>query len=117
MASSSKDQNVHMIINSGKSMTIKPKSMNLNQGDLKLLVEQIVDFDSLSQNGYNLWRFSRVQEWSSFFDMLNGPTYPYLVKDLRVKAEDFDESAAREELRLLVSKDNSFKGKTRNERV
>lgn len=45
MASSS---NAHMIVKTGKSMTIKPKTMNLNQDDLKLLVEQIVDFDSFS---------------------------------------------------------------------
>lgn len=60
MASSSKAQNAHMIINSGKSVKIKPKTMNLNQDDLKLLMEQIVDFDYFNQNGYNLWIFLRV---------------------------------------------------------
>lgn len=88
-------------------MTIKPKTMDLNQDDLKLLVEQIIDFDSFTQNGYDLWRFVIVQEWSSFFDILNGPTYIHLVKDLWVRAEVFDELAACDKLRLLVEKDNS----------
>ncbi|CAL5192258.1 unnamed protein product [Lathyrus oleraceus] len=115
MASSSKAQNVHMIVNSVKSMTIKSKTMHLNQDDLKLLVEQIVDFDSFSQNGYNLCKFFIIQEWSLFFNMLDGPTYPHLVKDLKVREEDFDESATCEELRLMVIKDNSLTGKTRKE--
>ncbi|CAL5211981.1 unnamed protein product [Lathyrus oleraceus] len=109
MASSS---NAHMTIKTGKSMTIKPKTMDLNQYDLKLLVEKIVDFDSFSQNGHDLRSFFRVQEWSSIFDILNGPTYPYLVKYLWVRAEVFDELAACEELRLLIENDSSLKGKT-----
>lgn len=51
-----------------------PKTMNLNLKDLKLLVEQIVDFDSFNKNGYDLWSYFRVQKWSSFFEMMNGPT-------------------------------------------
>lgn len=45
--------------------------------------------------------------------MLNEPTCPHLVKDLWVRAEVFDELAAREELRLLMEKDSSLKGMTR----
>lgn len=113
MASSSKAQTAHMIVNSRKSITIKPKTMNLNQDDLKLLVEQIFNFDSFSQNGYNLCRFFKTQEWSSFFDMMNEPTYPYLVKYFWVRARVFDESAAREELELLVNRDKHLKEKPR----
>ncbi|XP_050902864.1 uncharacterized protein LOC127115328 [Lathyrus oleraceus] len=46
---------------------------------------------------------------------MNGPTYPYLVKDLWVRAKLFDEFAASVELRLLVEKDSSLKGKSREE--
>lgn len=70
-------------------MTIKPKAMDLNQDGLKLLVEQIVNFDSFSQNGYDVWSFFRVQELSLIFDMLYSPTYPYLVKDIWVRVEVF----------------------------
>lgn len=96
-------------------MIIKLKTMDLNQNYLKLLVEQIIDFDSFSQNGYYLWSFFRVQEWSPIFDMLNGPTYPHLVKDFWARVEVFDELATCEELKLLVEMDNSLKEKTRKE--
>ena len=49
--------------------------------------------------------------------MLNGPTYPYLVKYFWVREEVFDESVAHEELRLIVNRDNSLKGKTRKKAV
>lgn len=61
MVSSSNARHAHMIVEFGKSMTIKPKTMDLRQNDLKLLVEQIVDFDSFSHNGYDLSSFFRVQ--------------------------------------------------------
>lgn len=48
MMSSSNAQHAHMIIESRKSMTIKPKTMDLNQSDMKLLVEKMVDFDSFN---------------------------------------------------------------------
>lgn len=44
-----------MIVESRKRMIIKPKMMNINQNDLKLLVEKIVDLDSPNQNGFDLW--------------------------------------------------------------
>lgn len=47
--------------------------------------------------------------------MLNGLTYPHLVKDLWVWADVFDELAACEELKLLLEKDSSLKGKSRKE--
>lgn len=96
-------------------MIIKPKTIDLNQDDLKLLVEQIVDFDSFNQNGYDLQSFFIVQEQSLIFDMLNVLTYPYLVKDLQVRAKVFDELVECEELRLLVENDSSLKGKARKD--
>lgn len=60
MESFSKDQNAHMIVNADKSMTIKPKIMQLNQDDMNVSVEKIVDLESFSQKGYNLWRFFRI---------------------------------------------------------
>lgn len=54
MTSSSSAQHEHMIVEFGKSLTIKPKTMDINHEDIKLLVEQIIDFDSFNQNGYDL---------------------------------------------------------------
>ncbi|CAL5189968.1 unnamed protein product [Lathyrus oleraceus] len=98
MVSSSSAQHLHMIVEFGKSMTIKPKTMDINKDVLKLLVEQIIDFVSFNQNEFDLWSYFRVKEWSSFFDMLNEPTYPHLVRDLWVKAEIFGEYTTLVEL-------------------
>ncbi|CAL5202945.1 unnamed protein product [Lathyrus oleraceus] len=110
MASLSNAQHAQMNVISDRSMTIKPRAMDLNQEDLKLLVEQIIDFNSFSHNGYDLWSFFRIQEWAPIFEMRNGPNYPHLVKNFWVRAEVFDEVVAYEELRLLVVKNSSLKG-------
>lgn len=112
MASSSNAQHAHMNVASDKSMTIKPKPTNLNQDEYNLLVEQIIDFDSFNQNGYDLWSFFKIHEWNPILNMLNRPNYPLLVKDFWVREEVFD---ASEELRLLVMKNISLKGNNREE--
>ncbi|CAK8565902.1 unnamed protein product [Lathyrus sativus] len=47
--------------------------------------------------------------------MLNGATYPTLVKDFWVRAEVYDEYSAQDEERNVVEKDRSLKGKSRAE--
>ena len=49
------------------------------------------------------------------FDMLNGPTYPTLVKDLWVRAKVYDDYSTQNEERNDVEKDRSLKGKSRTE--
>lgn len=44
--------------------------------------------------------------------MLNGPTYPYLVRDLQVTGEVYDELSASMEQSLMVRNENSLKGKS-----
>lgn len=72
--------------------------MYIGKEDLKLLVEQIVDFNSFNQNGYSLWSYFIVQEWSSFFDMLNGPTYPHMEQSLMVQNENSKKGKSWEEM-------------------
>ncbi|CAL5196258.1 unnamed protein product [Lathyrus oleraceus] len=110
-------QHAHMIVEFVKSLTIKSKTMAINQEDLKLLVEQIIDFDSSNQNGYDSWSYFRVQEWSSFFDMLNEPTYPHLVRDFWVRAEVLYELSVSMEQSLLIQNDKSLKAKSGEEMV
>jgi len=50
-----------------------------------------------------------------YFDMLNGPTYVTLVKDLWVRAEVYNVEAAKKEEIKAVIRDPSLKGKTRHE--
>ncbi|CAL5214788.1 unnamed protein product [Lathyrus oleraceus] len=47
--------------------------------------------------------------------MLNGPTYPHLVRDFWVRAEVFDELSDSMEENQIVLKDKSLKGKSRKE--
>jgi len=56
-----------------------------------------------------------VQQMFPYFDMLNGPTYVYLVKDFWVRAEVYDLEAAKAEELQAVTRDPSLRGKTRKE--
>lgn len=47
--------------------------------------------------------------------MLNGPTYPHLVKDFWVRAEAYDEFIIFVEENQKVVEDNSLRGKNRKE--
>jgi hypothetical protein len=48
--------------------------------------------------------------------MLNGPIYPYLVKDFWLRAEVFDKDAANRELQAKIEEDpEKNKGKSREE--
>ncbi|KAI5390327.1 hypothetical protein KIW84_075583 [Lathyrus oleraceus] len=53
MASSS-SQKTHVNVDSGASLWIRPKSSLLREEDLKLIIEQVVDFKSFAANGYPL---------------------------------------------------------------
>jgi len=50
-----------------------------------------------------------------YFEMLNGPTYVTLIKDLWVRAEVYDVDAAKDEELKAVIRDPSPRGKTRQE--
>lgn len=87
---SSFSQQAPMNVESGTSLHIKPRTMDIRIEGLKLIVELIVDFVSFNLNGYPLWNFFNDKEWGSIFDMLNGPTYPDLVRDFWVRSEVYD---------------------------
>lgn len=83
-----------MVIDYRNNLQIKPRTLKLREGDLKLIVEQIVDFESFWVNGYPLKAYFEAQGWMNFFDMLNGPTFSYLVKYFWVKLEVYDGGVA-----------------------
>lgn len=68
--------------------------MKVRENELKLILEKIMDFESFSVNGYPLRDYFEVKGWIPQFEILNGPTYPYLVKDFWVREEVFDEDYA-----------------------
>ena len=60
---------------SGKALKIKPNTTNVSKDSLKVLVEQVVDFDSLMRNGVQVSRFFSAQSLNPFFQIHHGPTY------------------------------------------
>ena len=102
-------------IDSMQSLKIKPKTSSLNQDDLKLLIEQIVDFESFEANDCKLKKYFESQGWMNYFNLLNGPTYSTLVKDFWVRAEVYDEFSAQTEERMAIQNNKKLKGKTRAE--
>lgn len=74
-------------------------------------MEQIVDFKSFQVNRYPLKEHFEVQGWFHFFDILNGLAYPYLVKDLWVRAKVYDEivTSLEERGKIVAYKTNRGK--------
>jgi len=120
MASSSSKQvsgssSFGLQINTGSSYAIKPKTMAIPFESFEVQIESLVDFESLKRNGMNLDASMAAQQMFPYFNMLNGPTYVKLVKDLWVRAEVYDLDAAKVEELQAVTKNPSLRGKTRKE--
>ncbi|CAL5211990.1 unnamed protein product [Lathyrus oleraceus] len=113
MASSSNP--IPMVIDYGKALQIKPKTLMLREEDLKLIIEKIVDFESFRVSGFPLKSYFEDQGWMNYFEILNGPTFPYLVKDLWASAKVFYESSAAFEENLNIVENKNLKGKSRVE--
>src|ERR1044072_660223 len=60
---------------------------NLSPSKLLCLAEHRVDFDNLSQNGFDLREEVHFQGWEKFFTRLNGPVYGALVKEFWKQAD------------------------------
>ena len=54
--------------------------------NLEVLSELIIDFESLQENGFNLYEDVTAQGWNRYFDRLLGPTFPILVKEFWIHA-------------------------------
>ena len=98
---------------SRKSLKIKPNTTSVPRDSLKVLVEQVVDFDSLMRNGVQISRFFSAQSLNPFFQIHHGPTYTELVKNFWIKAEIFDKEASEKELAVAMSLDKTKRKKTR----
>jgi hypothetical protein len=53
-----------------KTLIIKPRTMTIRENELKLIIEQMVDFKSLRSNVHDLKEFFEVQGWVPYFEML-----------------------------------------------
>ncbi|KAK2449774.1 hypothetical protein QL285_008934 [Trifolium repens] len=80
---------------------------------MEFLTEKFVDFESLRLNDIDIQSLFNDQQWKNYFEMLNGFVYYDFVKNFWNKAAVFDEFCAEEEVRKMVAKDESLKGKSR----
>lgn len=94
MTYKSTSQQDFLTVETGKGFHVKPITMKIRENNLKLIVERVVNFKLFEINGYPLKEHFKVQGWLHFFDILNGLTYPYLVKDLWLRVEIYDEVVA-----------------------
>jgi len=113
MATSSSEQGTSMQITTGESYQIKGRTMKLEEWDLTVQTKNLVDFVSLTRNGYDLTGYLRYQDLSGYFTMLDGPTYKNLVKHFWVRAEIYDKYAAKAEEDHMVLLNPDLKGKSR----
>src|ERR1044072_5116770 len=60
---------------------------SLPPSELLCLAEHRIDFDNLSQNGFDLREEVHFQGWEKFFTRLNGPVYGALVKEFWKQAD------------------------------
>ncbi|CAJ2641640.1 unnamed protein product [Trifolium pratense] len=98
-----------------KNLQIVGNEMEFPESELTFLSEKIVDFDSLKANGFDVKPYFITQGWDKYFDMLNGPIYPDLLKKFWMKAKVFDKHEAKKEELAAIERDHSLKGKTRKE--
>ena len=90
-------------------------TMKIQEHQLKIQVENPVDFMSLMFHGCDIKDFYATQGWLQYFKLLTGPTYKALVRHFWVRASIFDKNAAEEEERNLVLLYPELAGKTREE--
>ncbi|WJX12395.1 hypothetical protein P8452_02903 [Trifolium repens] len=100
-------------LNSQASLVEPPNTNDCGREAMEFLTEKFVDFDSLKVNGIDIKDLLYDQQWGNYFDMLNGFVYYNIVKKNWNKAYVFDKFDADEEVKKLIAKDETLKGKTR----
>lgn len=56
------------------------------ENQLIVTIEELVDFEEMMAQGFDLQSVVSQNGWDDFFDMLYGLTYPYLIKEFWVNA-------------------------------
>jgi len=87
--------------------------MKLEEWDLKIQIENPVDFISLAHHGCDIRSYYEAQGLMEYFNMLNGLTYQTLVRHFWVRAHVYDKYAAKMEEAEKILIDPSIEGKSR----
>lgn len=93
----------------------RSRSMKLEEWDLKVQIENPVDFQSLAFHKCWIRSYSEVQGLLEYFTMLNGPTYEALVNHFWVRAKVYNRAASQAEENQMVLMYPELEGKTREE--
>ncbi|KAK2355107.1 hypothetical protein QL285_092547 [Trifolium repens] len=102
-------------LKSQEKLVFKDNVTDAGPESLEFVTEKFVDFESFKVNGIDIQSLFYDQKWKNYFEMLNGFVYYDIVKYFWQKATIFDKFNAGEEVRKMVEKDGSLKGKTRTQ--
>ncbi|KAK2350726.1 hypothetical protein QL285_097935 [Trifolium repens] len=100
---------------SQEKLVFKDNVTDAGPESFEFVTEKFVDFESFKVNGIDIQSLFYDQQWKNYFEMLNGFIYYDIVKYFWQKATIFDKFNADEEVRKMVGKDGSLKGKTRSQ--
>ncbi|KAK2420893.1 hypothetical protein QL285_031579 [Trifolium repens] len=102
-------------LKSQEKLVFKDNETIAGPESLEFITEKFVDFESLKVNGIDIQSLFYDQQWKNYFEMLNGFVYYDIVKYFWQKATIFDKFNSDEEVKKMVEKDDSLKGKTRTQ--
>ncbi|KAK2428761.1 hypothetical protein QL285_027256 [Trifolium repens] len=102
-------------LKSQEKLVVKENQTDAGPEAFEFVTEKFVDFESLKVNGIDVQGLFYDQQWKNYFEMLNGFVYYDIVKYFWQKATLFDRFSADEEVRKMVEKDSSLRGKSRSE--
>ncbi|KAK2399660.1 hypothetical protein QL285_049452 [Trifolium repens] len=102
-------------LKSQEKLVFKDNETVAGPDSFEFITEKFVDFESLKVNGIDIQSLFYDQQWKNYFEMLNGFVYYDIVKYFWQKATIFDKFNSDEEVKKMVEKDGSLKGKTRTQ--
>ncbi|WJX57141.1 NADH:ubiquinone reductase (H(+)-translocating) [Trifolium repens] len=102
-------------LKSQEKLVFKDNETVAGPESFEFITEKFVDFEILKVNGIDIQNLFYDQQWKNYFEMLNGFVYYDIVKYFWQKATIFDKFNADEEVKKMVEKDGSLKGKSRTQ--
>ncbi|KAK2444623.1 hypothetical protein QL285_015635 [Trifolium repens] len=102
-------------LKSQEKLVFKDNETVAGPESFEFITEKFVDFESLKVNGIDIQNLFYDQQWKNYFEMLNGFVYYDIVKYFWQKATIFDKFNSDEEVKKMVEKDGSLKGKSRTQ--
>ena len=99
-------------LSSQARLVFKDNVTDAGPESFEFVTEKFIDFESFKVNGIDIQSLFYDQQWKNYFEMLNGFVYYDIVKYFWQKATIFDNFNADEEVKMMVEKDVSLKGKS-----